>query len=73
MNPAFCTCRDLTCPNHPANHNEGCTRCIAKNLACREIPTCFFRILEEEEGTPRTDYGLEAFAALVSSRKGCTR
>ena len=38
----FCTCTDLKCPAHPANHDKGCSPCIAKNLAQREIPSCFF-------------------------------
>ena len=37
----FCTCPDTKCPNHPSNHDKGCTPCIAKNLAQREIPGCF--------------------------------
>lgn len=42
----LCTCRDTKCPLHPTNHDKGCTPCIEKNLARREIPSCFFRALE---------------------------
>ena len=38
----MCTCGDTACPNHPANHPDGCTRCIKKNLELGEIPSCFF-------------------------------
>ena len=27
-----CTCTDTSCPFNPANHDKGCTPCIAKNL-----------------------------------------
>lgn len=40
---SFCTCTDTACPMHPSNHNDGCTRCVAKNLARGEIPSCFFK------------------------------
>ena len=40
---AFCTCTDHAYPNHPTNHDRGCTPCIAKCLSQHEIPTCFFR------------------------------
>ena len=62
----FCTCTDTRCPNHPRNHEDGCTRCIRKNLLMREIPTCFFKLLEDCE--VRTSYKFEDFAALVLSR-----
>ena len=26
----FCTCTDLKCPNHPTNHDKGCTPCITE-------------------------------------------
>lgn len=39
---AMCTCSDTACPNHPANHTDGCTRCIRKCLTLGEIPSCFF-------------------------------
>ena len=66
----FCTCGDLQCPNHPCNHDDGCTRCIRKNLALREIPTCFFKLLDPCDG--RTSYHFEDFAALVLSQSDRT-
>ncbi|MCQ2770858.1 MAG: DUF6485 family protein [Clostridia bacterium] len=39
----MCTCTDTKCPNHPSNHNQGCTPCIEKNLSRGEIPSCFFK------------------------------
>lgn len=44
----FCTCKDLKCPFHPSNHDRGCALCIAKNLKEREIPSCFFNMVETE-------------------------
>ena len=61
----FCTCTDLKCPCHPANHDKGCTPCIAKNLAQREIPSCFFRKAGGQKPTP--DWHFEDFAALINS------
>lgn len=55
----FCTCGDKKCPLNPVNHDEGCSLCIRKNLALREIPTCFFKLFGEKE---RADYSIEAFA-----------
>ena len=43
LSVAFCTCTDHACPNHPTNHDRGCTPCIAKCLSQHEIPTCFYR------------------------------
>lgn len=60
---AFCTCRDLECPRHPTRHDRGCAPCIAKNLRLREIPSCFFALLESA-GAPK-GYGFRDFADLV--------
>lgn len=61
--PAFCTCTDLACPMHPANHDKGCTPCIAKNIREREIPSCFFNMLTPGEKHP--EYSFEEFARTV--------
>ena len=64
---SFCTCTDKQCPNHPTNHQKGCTPCILKNLTLREIPSCFFHILETEhliEG-----YSFSDFAELVLEKQ----
>ena len=42
----FCTCHRLDCKLHPANHDKGCSPCIIKNLNSKEIPECFFKLLE---------------------------
>ena len=61
----FCTCPDTKCPNHPSNHDRGCTPCIAKNLAQMEIPGCLFRKAGGVKPTP--DWHFEDFAALIDS------
>lgn len=63
---AFCTCNDLECPNHPSNHNMGCTRCIAKNLALGEIPTCFFKKVDLNYSGP--GYFMQDFANLMMQK-----
>ena len=65
----FCTCTDYACPMHPTNHEKGCAPCIAKNLALREIPSCFFNTLgaSGERGT----FFYEDFAeAVLRGRNG---
>ncbi|MGN0734067.1 MAG: DUF6485 family protein [Emergencia sp.] len=64
QNVPFCTCTDLNCPNHPRNHDQGCTKCIAKNLALREVPTCIFKKVDPEYSGP--GYFIEDFAELVN-------
>ena len=64
----FCTCTDLACPNHPSNHAEGCTRCIRKCLALKEIPSCFFRSIGTEK--PTKDWFYEDFSELVRKAAG---
>ena len=59
----FCTCRDLSCPFHPTNHDRGCAPCIAKNLNRKEIPSCFFHLVEKEHSGD--GYGFEDFAKSV--------
>ncbi|MCR4621659.1 MAG: DUF6485 family protein [Clostridiales bacterium] len=64
----FCTCTDTRCPCNPVNHDKGCTPCIAKNLAQREIPACFFR--KAGGVKPTADWHFEDFAALINSLSG---
>lgn len=59
----FCTCGDLKCPYHPANHDKGCALCVAKNLKLGEIPSCFFNQLPSKG--KRTGYTFEDFARAV--------
>lgn len=63
----FCPCSDLACPNHPANHSEGCTRCIIKNLELGEIPTCFFKKADPNYAGP--GYFFKDFAKLVAEKE----
>ena len=58
-----CTCRDTACPNHPSNHDQGCTLCIAKNRKQGEIPVCFFNEVGRPEGMK--DYFYHDFAECV--------
>jgi len=44
----FCTCRDLDCKLHPVNHDRGCDLCVRKNLQRGEIPSCFFRLVQDD-------------------------
>ena len=60
---SFCTCKDLTCPFHPSNHDRGRAPCIAKNLKEMEIPSCFFNLVETEHNGKR--YKFEDFANSV--------
>jgi len=60
MEKHVCTCRDLDCPLHPANHTKGCDPCITKNRANGEIPSCFFRAVHDDlDGV--TDYSIKGF------------
>ena len=49
----FCTCTDTKCPNHPVNHEQGCSLCILKNLSRKEIPACFFKSIHSWIKNPR--------------------
>ncbi len=66
----FCTCSDLSCPLHPTNQENGCTPCVAKNLKDREIPSCFFHLVDEDYRGDSHTYTFEDFAALVAAAKG---
>ena len=48
MNDTFCTCEDYKCPLNPKNHDKGCSPCISKNLKKGEIPTCLFKMVNED-------------------------
>lgn len=59
----FCTCTDYSCPCHPVNHDQGCNLCIQKNLAQKEIPSCFFHSIDHPKSTK--DWYYKDFATLV--------
>lgn len=63
-----CTCKDLDCPFNPVNHDKGCTLCIAKNLKLREVPSCFFNMVED--GKHEGAYTFEDFAKIVLESGG---
>lgn len=44
-------------------HNKGCTPCISKNLRLKEIPNCFFNIVENADN--RMGDTLSDFAKLI--------
>ena len=62
----ICTCTDLKCPLHPTNHDKGCTPCISKNLKTKEMPSCFFNLIDGSES--RGGDSFEEFAKLVLGR-----
>lgn len=64
----FCTCTDLNCPLHPTNHEKGCGPCIGKNLKQREIPSCFFHLVEGADVKKGTSF--EDFARQVQAAQG---
>lgn len=59
----FCTCNNLECPLHPSNHDKGCAPCISKNLKLKEIPSCFFNLVEDSAS--REEDSFEEFANLI--------
>lgn len=65
LNVPFCTCAYTDCPNHPSNHNQGCTLCIAKNLRQGEIPECFLHQAEQATGRKCQGVKREDYARLV--------
>lgn len=69
----FCTCRNLDCPLHPAKHNKGCAPCISKNLRLKEIPSCFFNLVENAD--KRKDDSFLTFSKLIIENEtpGCKK
>lgn len=63
----FCSCSDTACPNHPSNHDEGCTRCIRKCLTLGEIPSCFFYAVEP--GVHQKNWFYADFADAVNRHR----
>lgn len=63
----FCTCKDYKCPLHPSNHDKGCSLCIAKNLKLKEIPNCFFNLVDKEHKAE--NYSFEDFAQILLQSK----
>lgn len=63
----FCTCKNLSCPLHPTKHKKGYAPCIRKNLRLREVPQCFFNLVENAE--KRTDDSWEEFAKWIANTR----
>ena len=61
----FCTCDDMTCPLHPSNHNKGCDLCIAKNLKKGEMPTCFFKVINNDVGEVK-EFTIKSFVEFYN-------
>lgn len=61
----FCTCENLNCPLHPTKHDKGCAPCINKNLRLKEMPNCFFHLVEGAD--TRSGDSFEDFAKAVYS------
>lgn len=59
----FCTCKNLDCPLHPTKHDKGCAPCISKNLRLKEVPNCFFNLIENAE--KRSGDTFEDFSKMV--------
>lgn len=68
----FCTCGNLSCPLHPTKHNKGCSPCISKNLRLKEIPSCFFNLVQGAE--KRDGDAFLDFARLFENdlKNGCS-
>ena len=60
MKVPFCTCVDHECRCNPINHPHGCTPCIAKCLAEKEIPVCFYRKIDPNMDR-KQDYTFKGF------------
>lgn len=63
MEVKHCTCTNFKCGLHPTNHDKGCTPCIEKNLRMKEIPSCYFNLVDPEH--KRTNDYFEDFAKCV--------
>lgn len=67
-NKHFCTCNDLNCKLHPVNNSNGCDLCIKKNLAAREIPSCFFKLVNDDISILK-EFTIESFADFYYKNK----
>lgn len=68
----FCTCRDRECPHNPNNPDTcvcSCDDCVAKNLARGEIPSCFFRLVNDDLSS-LSEFTVERFVRFWIENKG---
>lgn len=64
----FCTCTDLDCKLNPINHEKGCDLCIKKNLKAREIPSCFFKLVNADTSKLK-EFTIESFVDFFMQNK----
>ncbi|AGC68774.1 hypothetical protein Cst_c17940 [Thermoclostridium stercorarium subsp. stercorarium DSM 8532] len=64
----FCTCTDLSCKLHPNNHSKGCDPCVRKNLKDGEIPSCFFRLINNDISELK-EFTIESFVDFYLKNK----
>lgn len=60
----LCTCENYKYPLHPRNQKQGCTPCIEKNLKMKEIPNCYFKIVDHNN--KRCGDTFEDFAKIIN-------
>jgi Domain of unknown function (DUF6485) len=72
----FCPCDDLSCvlnPNNPINSTgivHNCDPCIRKNLKAREIPSCFFLLVNKDMNGVE-DFTINGFVEFyLKNRRG---
>lgn len=68
MEKHFCTCPVEKCPKHPANHGDGCDRCIQDNLQKSKMPTCFFRAVHDDVDDVQ-DFTIKGFVEFYEKHK----
>lgn len=64
----FCTCKDLNCKLNPHNNSKGCDLCIKKNLSAREIPSCFFKLINDDI-SKLNEFTIESFIDFFLENK----
>ncbi|WP_246599248.1 DUF6485 family protein [Clostridium lacusfryxellense] len=57
------------CKLNPHNHSTGCDLCIKKNLKAREIPSCFFKLVNEDISKLK-EFTIEEFVKFFIQNKG---
>jgi len=67
-NKHFCTCTDLSCKLHPHNNSKGCDLCVKKNLKAGEIPSCFFRLINNDISELK-EFTIESFVDFYFKNK----
>lgn len=63
----FCSCKNLKCLLHPTKHDDGCSPCINKNLKLKEVPNCFFDLVDGSE--LRSGDSFEDFVDIIQKSR----